>query len=114
MPGPSGAPPRPRAPPGPPVSGKLDDIDKLINDNNKKMNDLINNIKNKKSKDLIDKKLNDLVNNFGNKKPKDSADKNLYLFRKNLRDLVNKSNQISETDQIDFDELYELIKAKIA
>ena len=47
-PGPSGAPPRPRAPPGPPVSGKFDDIDKLINDNNKKINDLINNIKNKK------------------------------------------------------------------
>ena len=54
----------------------------------------------KKSKDLIDKKLNNLVNNTGNKKPEDSADKNLYLIRKNLKDLVNKSNQINETDQI--------------
>ena len=116
-PGPPGAPGATgpsEAPPRPPVSGKLDDIDKLINDNNKKINHLINDIKNKKSKDLIDKKLNDLVNNIGNKKPEESADKDLYLFRKNLRDLVIKSNQINETDQIDFDELYELIKAKIA
>ena len=54
----------------------------------------------KKSKDLIDKKLNNLVNNIGNKKPEDSTDKNLYLIRKNLKDLVNKSNQINETDQV--------------
>ena len=77
----------------------------------------MNGIENKKSKDLINKKINDIVNNI---KPfkidysigkDDSEDKNIFLIRKNARNLADKLNQ---EDEIDYDELAELTKAKLA
>ena len=41
---------------------------KKIDDTNKKIDGLLNNIKNKKSKDLVNKKIDYTVNNIGNRK----------------------------------------------
>ena len=72
----------------------------LIN-NNKELNDIIDNIKNKKSRDLIDKKLGDIVNNIGNKKLEDikDLDKSTFDDLKNTVDKINKS----QDEQIDWD-----------
>ena len=127
-PGPGGQPglPGPPGPPGPSSSQRLritpsqpklanidDDINILLNDNNKKINDIVNNIKNKQSRDSI----NDIINNIKNKKFDDPADINFSSSFNNLRDLVNEinnDNQTDETDKINYDKLLELIKAKLA
>ena len=64
----------------------------------KEFDDLINNIKSKQSKDLVNKKINDTVNNIGNKKLEDPSDFSL-----------NKD----ESDQIDYNELAGLTMAKL-
>ena len=98
-----------RITPKPSISGQTDDIiNNLINYNNKKINDIVNNIKNKQSGDSI----NDIINNIGNKKFDDPADIDFPSSFNNLRDLVD--NQTDKTDQIDENELLELTKAKLA
>ena len=80
---------RPRVPLGPPGPGKLDD-------SNKELNDIANNIKKRRSKGLIDKKLNDIANNIKTKKLDDSigkedlADINIDSIINDVRDLPDK------------------------
>ena len=80
---------------------------KELDDYNKKLNNLLNDIENKKSKDLINKKINDIVNNVKLFKiddsigKDDSVDKNIDLLCKNARDLADK---LSQEDEIDYDE----------
>ena len=116
LPGPPGPPgqsrlprpritPRLRITPSQPISGQIDDtINNLINDKIKKINDMINNIKNKQSKDSI----NDIINNTGNKKFDDTTNIDISSPLNNSRDLVdeiNKDNQTDETNKIKYDEL---------
>ena len=79
---------------------------------NKELDDFINNIKNKKSRNLVNKKINDIVNNIGNKKLEDPSDTDFSLDSDTLTDLVDKINK-DESDQIENDELAKLTMAKL-
>ena len=94
-----------------------DDVNKDLDNANKDLDDLVNNIKSKQSRDLVNKKVNDIVNNIGNRRL-DSPDVNispdvdLSLDFDSLRDLVDRTNK-DNSDQIDFDKLIELTKARL-
>ena len=86
-------------------------------DVNKDLDDLIDNIKSKQSRELVNEKVNDIVNNIGNKKFNGTADIDFSSTLNDLKDTVdkvNKDNQTDKTDQVDYDELAELTKAKLA
>ena len=87
---------------------KPDYDDNLID--NKELDDFINNIKSKKSRDIVNKKLNDIVNNIRNKKLEDPSDFSPDFD--SLKDLVDEINK-DESDQIDFNKLVEITEAKL-
>ena len=95
------------------IQPRYDDVNKKIDNDNKALDDLINNIKSKQSIDLINKKLHDTVNNTGNRRL-DLSDIDLSPEFDSLRDLVDKINKDKDkSDQMDFDELTELTKARL-
>ena len=95
-----------------------DNVNKEFDDYNKNLNDLMNDIRSKKSKDLINKKINDIVNNI---KPfkiddslgDDSVEKNLDMLRRNTNNLIDEINKRDQADEIDYDELANLIRVKL-
>ena len=94
------------------IKTDYDDSNKELDDSDKELNDVINKIKNKKSRDLVNKKLNDIINNIGNRRL-DSPDINFSRDFDSLRKTVDEINK-DKSDQIDLDKLFaEITKSSL-
>ena len=89
----------------------MDDVNKQLNDANKQLNDLLNKIKSKPSRYLVNKKLNYIVNNIGNR-TSHSPDINLSPNFSSLRNLLDEINK-DQSDQVDYNKLAKLTMAKL-
>ena len=106
---PTPSPPSPqmtRSRPKLPSETDYDNIDKRLDDSNKELNDILNNVKNKKLRNLVYEKVNDTVDSPDiDFSPKFDFSPGLDRLRKTVDEIHKK-----QSNQIDFDKLRDLIK----